>query len=313
AGDLSGPLVLDQHDEIAEFAVEMNAMCDRLAGAQHKLEAETTARIDAIEQLRHADRLRTVGQLASGIAHELGTPLNVVLGRARMIAAGDATPDERVDNARIIADQAQRMTTLIRQLLDFARPRGPQFQTLDLRDIARATADMLAPLADKRRVKILFAPPPGPVEADVDPTQTQQALTNLVMNAVQAMGDRGGTVSIEVGAQTTQPPADLGGDERSFRFVRVRDDGEGIDRVNLARIFEPFFTTKAVGDGTGLGLSVAYGIVRDHGGWIDVESEPAHGSTFTLYVPAQRSSSAPATPRISQGLLDGSPHAAVIR
>lgn len=313
AGDLSGPLVLEQHDEIAEFAVEMNAMCDRLGKAQQTLQAETTARIDAIEQLRHADRLRTVGQLASGVAHELGTPLNVVLGRALMITAEDTTPEECADNARIIADQARRMTTLIRQLLDFARPRGPQCQTLDLRELARTTVNMLAPLGDRHRVKIAFTPSDQAVQAEVDPTQMQQALTNLVMNAVQAIGDRGGTVSISVGAENTRPPADLGGEEQTFCFVRVHDDGEGIPRENLARIFEPFFTTKDVGDGTGLGLSVAYGIIRDHDGWIDVESEPGRGSTFTLYVPPQRPDPARASPRISQGLFDGTPRATVIR
>ncbi|MBA3821954.1 MAG: HAMP domain-containing protein, partial [Deltaproteobacteria bacterium] len=116
-GDLSGPLHLRQRDELGELAAEINLMCERLA-------AEQGAREQATEQLRHADRLTTVGKLASGLAHELGTPLNVVQGRAKLILDGEVEGAEALDSARIVVEQAARMTALIRQLLDFARPRA---------------------------------------------------------------------------------------------------------------------------------------------------------------------------------------------
>ncbi|HEY6037689.1 MAG TPA: HAMP domain-containing sensor histidine kinase, partial [Kofleriaceae bacterium] len=114
AGDLAGPLTLRQRDELGELATEINLMCDRLS-------EERSAREAATDQLRHADRLTTVGKLASGIAHELGTPLNVVSGRARLIRDGEVDGADAVDSARIIAEQSDRMTAMIRQLLDFAR------------------------------------------------------------------------------------------------------------------------------------------------------------------------------------------------
>ncbi|HEY0705496.1 MAG TPA: histidine kinase dimerization/phospho-acceptor domain-containing protein, partial [Polyangia bacterium] len=121
AGDLSRPLEVRQRDEIGELASEMNRMCVQLQKATDRLREETAARIGALEQLRHVDRLRTVGTLASGIAHELGTPLNVVSGRAKMVVTGEVTGDEINESARIIVDQVDRIARIIRQLLDFAR------------------------------------------------------------------------------------------------------------------------------------------------------------------------------------------------
>src|SRR6185312_678361 len=119
--DFASPLDLPQKDELGHLAGEMNAMCERLVEAHKRIEKETAARIATLEQLRHADRLMTVGKLASGIAHELGTPLNVISARAEMISSGDATPTEARDYGRIIGEASQRMAKVIRQLLAFAR------------------------------------------------------------------------------------------------------------------------------------------------------------------------------------------------
>src|SRR6478609_5320445 len=119
-GDLSGPLSFQQRDEIGQLGHEVNAMCERLAEANARTEAETTARLDALDQLRHADRLITVGRLAAGIAHELGTPLNVIAGRVKMLRRGNVEPEASAEYLAAVAEQAERMTTIIRQLLDFA-------------------------------------------------------------------------------------------------------------------------------------------------------------------------------------------------
>lgn len=278
-GDLSGPLELRQRDELGELAAEINDMCDRLS-------AERGAREQATEQLRHADRLTTVGKLASGLAHELGTPLNVVRGRAKLIVDQELEPKEVIDSARIVVEQAERMTALIRQLLDFARPRALLKASVHVPNLARRVCELVATIARKTGV-VLVPPPELPGDAlrvEADDGQLTQVLTNLVVNAIQATPE-GGQVSIAVREIERTPPPYVGSAERAWMAIDVRDTGSGMDEVTRSRVFEPFYTTKDIGEGTGLGLSVSWGIVREHGGWIDIASEPAAGSTFTVYLP----------------------------
>jgi signal transduction histidine kinase len=271
-GDFSGPIVLGQKDELADLAREVNAMCERL--------------VAMIEQLRHADRLATVGKLAAGIAHELGTPLNVVSARASMIASAEAADPTSRDYARVIGEASMRMTKIIRQLMQFARRKTLTKAETDVLQLARDTVDLLRPLAKKRDVELVVEATPGSTTAFVDGAQAQQVMTNLVVNAIQAIPG-GGRATVRVGRSTARTPVEAG--ERELDCVRlvVQDDGEGIAKEDLPRIFEPFFTTKDVGEGTGLGLAVVYGIVRDHGGWIDVKSERGHGATFTVFFPRE--------------------------
>ncbi len=276
-GDLSGPLEFHQRDELGELANEMNAMCERLGAAQVRAREEATARIEALQQLRHADRLVTVGRLAAGIAHELGTPLNVIAGRTKLLRRGGAASEVLEESLGIVADQVDRMAAIIRQLLDFARHREPKRALTELGAIVGSTVRLMQPIARKRSVE-LCVEGEGSVVASVDRAQIEQVLSNLIVNAVDACSD-GGKVKISCGAlpaRDGEPPAP---------FIRIEDDGRGMDEATQSRIFEPFFTTKDVGKGTGLGLSVAYGIVQEHGGALQVESTPNHGSTFTVRLP----------------------------
>ena len=288
AGDLSGRLELHQHDELGGLATELNVMCDRLAEAQARVAAATEARIRTLEQLRHADRLRTVGQLTAGIAHELGTPLNVVGARAKMIAGGEVAGPEAAEYARIIGEQSARMTAMLRQLLEFARPRAPQKRLVDLSQVARRTLALLTPIATKRGIAIDSAGSETPIEVEADPDQLQQVLSNLVLNAIQAMPE-GGQIEVGIRREQARPPANHGGPEDSYICLHVRDQGEGIAPQHLPHVFEPFFTTKGVGEGTGLGLSVSLGIIHEHGGWIDVESQVGQGSCFRVHLPQEPS------------------------
>jgi signal transduction histidine kinase len=283
AGDFSKPLRQRRKDELSALAEDMNAMCDQLEAAGVRVQQETASRIAAVDQLRHADRLTTVGKLASGLAHELGTPLNVIEARADMIASGETSPAESMDYARVIRDASERMTRLIRQLLDFARPRKAAPAPHAVFELVSKTVEMLAPLAARKQVTLHARDGAPSLTAFVDPDQLQQVLTNLIVNAIQA-ADRPGTVEVEVMSRTAQPPADHGGQQAEFVCIEVRDEGVGISQENIAHIFEPFFTTKDVGSGTGLGLAVAYGIVRDHGGWIEVKSTPGRGSSFSVFL-----------------------------
>jgi two-component system, NtrC family, sensor kinase len=269
-GDFSGAVTLPQNDELTDLAREINAMCDRL--------------VMTLDQLRHADRLATVGKLASGVAHELGTPLNVVGARARMVATGETTLEESREYAGIIVGATDRMTATIRQLLQFARRSGPNKAPHDVRKLVAEAVELLRPLARKVQAELTLASSNADATANVDAGQIQQVITNLVMNAIQAM-PRGGIVELNVQKERVTPPGEANRPEGDYLCLRVQDEGEGISPENLTRIFEPFFTTKDVGAGTGLGLAVSYGIVRDHGGWIAVESKVRAGATFSVYLP----------------------------
>ena len=269
-GDFSGPIVLSQNDELTDLAREVNAMCDRL--------------VATLQQLRHADRLATVGKLASGVAHELGTPLNVVSARARMIAEDAANGEEARDYAGVIVGATERMTKTIRQLMQFARRGKVEKARRDLRELARETLELLRPLADKRRVELELVASDLDATVSVDGAQLQQVITNLTMNGIQANAD-GGTVELSLSRERARPPLEPGASETEALCLRVRDTGAGIAPENLQHVFEPFFTTKDVGEGTGLGLAVAYGIIREHGGWIAVESRLGHGTTFAVFLP----------------------------
>jgi two-component system, NtrC family, sensor kinase len=293
AGDLSGPPVLKRADELRELAEALTSMCADLATSRARLAAETAARMTALEQLRHADRLRLVGQLASGLAHELGTPLNVVGGRAKMVADREVNGDEVVDNARVIVEQAARMTGIIRQLLDFSRPRAPQRSRVDLAALAQQTFTLFQVQARKRGITFRLVRADAPPVLEVDAGQLQQVLSNLLLNALQAM-PRGGTITVTSKTRTMQPPPECGRPPGTYLALAVRDQGQGIAAEHLPRVFEPFFSTKASSEGTGLGLSVSAGIVREHGGWIEVASEVGHGSCFTVYLPQESASCAAA-------------------
>ena len=147
---------LRQKDELATLADAMNQMASGLAAARAQVAAETAARLATLEHLRHADRLGTVGKLASGVAHELGTPLNVVLLRAKMISSGEAEGDETRECALIITQQVQHMTGIIRQLLDFSRRRTPQRAPEDLSVVVVRTLHLLRPLAARRNIVLAF-------------------------------------------------------------------------------------------------------------------------------------------------------------
>lgn len=276
-GDYSQRLHFPRRDELQDLAEVMNRMTDDLGEARQRVERETKSRIAAIEQLRHADRLATVGQLAAGVAHELGTPLNVISGHAKMIMTGEVTGSEAADSARIAVEQTQRMTNIVRQLLDFSRRRPAQRTKVELADIATTTVHMLTTVAQKKDVALKLEVKDPTLMGDLDPVQLQQALTNLLMNAIQAVPIRG---QIEVLVDTLD--AANGG---KSALISVSDDGPGIPVEDRVRVFEPFFTTKGVGEGTGLGLAVAIGLVKENGGTIEVDDSQFGGARLSIMLP----------------------------
>lgn len=270
------------------FIVAVGQFAARVSRDREKLNKlltrETSARIATVEQLRHRDRLAMVGQISSGIAHEVGTPLNVIAGRARLITESDATLDEAQQHAVAILEQSERVASTIRQLLDFARRRGPQRDQTNLLDLTGRVLALLRPLAGKKGVELLVSPGSVAATAFVDATQIEQALSNLVMNAIQAIAEVG-TVQVLIQSVHRRSPEDVSGRNQEYAVLTVEDNGTGIAEENISQIFEPFFTTQRAGEGTGLGLSITHEIIRDHSGWIEVKSERWKGSRFRVFLP----------------------------
>ncbi|WP_028583883.1 sensor histidine kinase [Desulfogranum mediterraneum] len=284
-GDFSTDQGVSGRDELAEMARVMNEMCARLLIAKDKIRFEYHARLKTLDQLRHTERLSTFGLLSADIAHELGTPLNVVDGRAKMIIREELSPAEIRTCATIIQSQAERMATIIRQLLDFTRRPKQQVAETNISLLIKQIFQLLHPMASKQQVFFSLHREQGTqTEIRVDSSRIQQVLVNLLMNSIQAM-PRGGKVCVSLSREVTTTPQPEGEEEEPYLKIQIKDQGEGICQENLGHIFTPFFTTKTIGTGTGLGLSIAHGIMEEHGGWIDVESSGQEGSCFSVYLP----------------------------
>ena len=282
-GDYTARTDIEQQDEIGQLAAEMNRLGERLEQARAGAQRERRARTATLERLRRADRLSTVSKLAASMAHDLGTPLNVVSGRAMMITSTPNCPPEIASDARIIGEQAGNMTKIIRRMLDHARRRDVQHTSMPLRDLVQRAIDLVEPLAQPQRVTIEQVEP-GELVANVDEDKLLQVLTNLMINGIQAMPE-GGRLRLQSVKLIVEEPPDSRAAAGTYIRISVEDDGVGIDANALTKIFEPFFSIKGSGEGMGLGLPVCHGIVRDHGGWIEAHSQPGQGSRFDVYLP----------------------------
>ncbi len=234
--------------------------------------------------LRRAQRLETVSQLAGGVAHEFNNILMGISGYAQLLLSQAGDNSEAATDLKQIVDLSERGSGLTSQLLTFSRSESTELLALDLNPIVRNACKMLGKiLPESISLDVSHDPALGSVRCD--PGQIEQILVNLAINARDAMPD-GGQLTIGT-ANCEQAPAGSTVVAASGRWVRisVADNGCGMDQTTRRRIFEPFFTTKEVGKGTGLGLATVYGILQQHGGHIDISSEPGRGSVFEVYLP----------------------------
>jgi signal transduction histidine kinase/ActR/RegA family two-component response regulator len=253
----------------------------------HCYAEDITERLSLEAQLRQAQKMESVGQLAAGVAHDFNNMLTIIQGHSSALLARQTLPPDVVDPVQAVFFAAERAAGLTRQLLMFSRKNVMQRTHLDLREVVGNLTKMLQRLIGEH-IALQFGQPEELPLVHGDAGMIEQVLMNLSVNARDAM-PRGGTLSISIEAVPidvayveTQPQS------RAGRFVRLRvsDTGTGMDAATLGRIFEPFFTTKEVGKGTGLGLATVYGIVKQHDGWLEVNSEPGKGSTFDVFLPA---------------------------
>jgi len=254
------------------------------------IKQDITERLALEEQLRQSQKMEAIGQLAGGVAHDFNNLLTVIHGNACLARLSGATEAERTTALDEIGRASARAATLTRQLLAFSRRQEIQPSTLDLNETVTGTTRMLQRLiGEDVRLKLQLHPRPVYVRADAG--MLDQVLMNLAVNARDAMPD-GGELTITTGLvqagaeRRTRHPAMM---PATYASLRMIDTGCGIAPEIQARIFEPFFTTKEAGKGTGLGLATVFGIVRQHGGFIDVTSEPGQGAIFEVLLPLDES------------------------
>ena len=288
AGDLQQSTGISRPDEIGDLAGAFDVMTQRLhertqeaerlyaeANRRNQELAQAMAQLRAAQQqLIQSEKLSAVGQLTAGIVHDVKNPLAIIRGLAELREDDPDLDEANRTNLAIIRENVKRASRIVSDLMTFARQSEVEVLEGDLRATVETVLRLTNYMAREARVDVHPELPATAVIATYDPRLLEQVLVNLIQNAIQAM-PQGGRLTVRV-AQTGETAT-----------VAVQDTGTGIAPEVLGRIFDPFFTTKPAGQGTGLGLSVSYGIVARHGGQIEVDSAPGQGATFTIRLPLQ--------------------------
>ena len=226
------------------------------------------------EQIAQADKLASIGQLSAGIAHEINNPLGIILGYTQLLIRNEPPETEKYNDLKTIEKHVRSCKSIVEDLLNFARSSKPNKDVIRMDEAIDDVLDFIQQHAGLEDIEIQKNYDASVPEMLLDEKKIKQVLMNLIMNAKHAIGKKG-TLRISTGLKPSDGQV----------VVKIADTGHGIEKKNLARIFDPFFTTKPTGEGTGLGLSVSYGIIKNHGGDILVESEVGQGSTFTIVLP----------------------------
>ena len=256
---------------------EMGALCRAINQMAHAVEErEQQLKIATSRQLGQSAKLASIGRLAAGIAHEINNPLTGVLTFAHLLKQKPTMDEQSREDIDVIVRETTRVREIVQGLLNFARESPPQKQSLDINEVLSQTMTLVRSQKEFHKITVEERLTSNLPYILGDKNQLQQVFLNLSLNACEAM-EKGGTLSISTSVRNGNV------------IILFRDTGCGIKQEHMERIFDPFFTTKPVGKGTGLGLSVSYGIIEQHGGSIDVESEEGKGSTFTITLPVESS------------------------
>ncbi len=279
-GDFTYPVDMGSGDEVAEVTAAFDRMRSTL-----KRNEEQSKRLG--DQLRQAQKMEAVGRLAGGVAHDFNNLLTVIKGHSDLLEEKLPASTPLYHSITQVRKATDRATSLTRQLLAFSRMQVLQPKTLDLNSLI-ADAGKMLPVLIGEDIEFKFDAEPSLGLVKADPTQIEQILMNLAVNARDAMEGRGGKLTVrtrnivhDAEYARAHPPTVPG----NYVLLEVEDDGQGMDAQTKARIFEPFFTTKELGKGTGLGLSTVYGVVKQSGGYIWVDSEIGKGTKFQIFLP----------------------------
>lgn len=263
---------LNSKDELADIAHSLNEMASEIEQAYLK-------KLEYIKQLRHAERLTTIGALTSGIAHELGTPLNVILGHCSFIRC-QSESEKNTNSLNTIQKQVDKMSTLIKNLLSFSQKSNLMKEINDLDLILKECVQLLEHKLKGKGISVSLTTKPNCI-INCDKQKIEQVIINILMNSFQALNQSG---SIKISCNSTIKRT-FKNKKRLFYMLSIGDNGPGIKQEDIDKIFDPFFTTKDIGEGTGLGLSISMGIIEEHDGWIEVDSVVGEGAVFYIYLP----------------------------
>lgn len=288
-GDLAQRITLARRDEIGQLADEFNRMAENLQRANEALLRQAEERLRLEQEVQQSQKLAAVGMLAAEVAHEIGTPLNVISGRSEVLQGTLPAGHPERRHLDVILGQITRINGIVRALLDYTRPQQPTLEAVALPPVIGRVASLLADRAHRRDVRLLLELPPElpPIQADGD--RLQQLFVNLLLNAIDA-SPRGGAVRVTSGPDPLLPPEGRRGVQRGeaaapHLVIHVLNPGAGLAVDELDRVFEPFFSTKARGQGTGLGLPIVEQIVRAHRAAIEILSVPDVGTEVILRLP----------------------------
>ncbi len=282
-GSLDTYLDIRSNDELGELAQAFNRMTHNLKKAREELEEwgrtlelrveERTKEVEKMQvQLIRAEKMASLGEMAAGIAHEINNPLTGVLSFAYLVHDDPKLPEELKEDLQVIIDETQRCAKIVKGLLEFSRASVPQKKEVNLNELIESVTFILQQQSSFFNIELIKELDPNIPKLYADPNQLSQVLMNIIINASHATPE-GGRITIKTGIDQ----------EEDSVFAEISDTGCGISEENLSRIFDPFFTTKS--QGTGLGLAVSYGIVKNHGGSLDVWSEVGKGTTFIIHLP----------------------------
>jgi len=285
AGNFAPLPLKNQQDEMGVLLAAFNDMAAELENARQKLKEEAQSRSHVQTALQDADKLITIGQLSAGLAHEIGSPLQILKGRAEHLLLCSEHPDEVVRHAKILVSQTERITRIVQQLLKFTRRRPAQLTRIDLQKPIHAVLNLLEYEAHRKLVELKFQTAPNLPMVYADSDSIQQIVLNLMTNALSAI-DSGGQILITIEPGVDSPDTDKNQPPKTV-CVSVSDNGCGMSPDVLKHLFEPFFTTRHEQGGVGLGLAVARSLVTLHNGTIKAESSPDQGSTITITLPIE--------------------------
>jgi signal transduction histidine kinase len=289
SGDLSVRINLTGRDEVTELAQEFDAMSEALEEARRQLASATEAREKLEVDMQRANKMAIVGEVAATLAHEIGSPLQVLNGRARDLAVRADLPEDAKRSAAVLVEQTDRVHHIVERLLDVARRKAPEFEDLDIQESVKQIVELFSTQARRRGVRLELESRDVP-RLQGDPAQVQQVLLNLLQNAIKA-STRGGVVRIAISPSSFKRTSDPS--VQPSVAITVDDTGSGISEAVRDQIFEPFVTAwddESKSKGTGLGLAVVRSIVTDHGGVVSAATSPSGvGARFVVHLPVQAS------------------------
>ncbi len=264
-------ILKDQHAlrEAHKKLLYMNQNLEQL------VETRTRALAHSEKQMAQADKLASIGQLSAGVAHEINNPLGIILGYTQLLLRNESPDSERCNDLRTIEKHVRNCKSIVERLLNFSRSSKPKKEMVRVHEVIDDVLNFIQHQSNLDHIDIEKDYDPKLPPMLLDEKKIRQVLVNLFMNARHAVSSTEGSIILSTRFDAENHAAE----------IRIRDTGYGIEQKNLSRIFDPFFTTKPTGEGTGLGLSVSYGIIKNHGGDISVESEPGKGSVFTIMLP----------------------------